>query len=134
MSKGETQYLVTFAAGIAAFWLAGQVALHISLRPIALAATARFITTLAIYGLIMAALAWLLYGRARTLKAVLIAAITAIILTALGAELLLHVVLQMIVGHAKASQQLGLFSFIAYLLYGLFFATAAAFGRRFTTR
>jgi|GEM_PF-5165565 len=130
MSKGEIQYFITFAVGIAAFWLSGQAASQVRDPHLGhfIAASLGLIVTLAVYGLGMAILALLLYGRSRTLKAVIAAAASAVVLAALGAQLLLHFVARLV----HTSRQVGYFTFVAFLLYGLFYVVSAAIGRRLT--
>ncbi len=128
MSKGEIQYLVTFAAGIAAFWLSGQAVAQLADPHLGhfIAEAWHLSVTLGVYGLCMAALAVLIYGRSRNAKAIIVAAVCAVILAAVGAQLLLH-----LIGLVHTKQDLGFFTFAAYLLYGLFYVVSAAVGRRF---
>lgn len=127
MSKGEIQYFITFAAGMAVFWLSGVVSAHLPiLSNHFLAQTAALLTAAAVYGFGMLLLSLGLYGSRRSTKAVLIATLVAVVLALVGAQVLVRLAAPFV--HNKFD--FGIFNFVAYFIYGLFYVVSAWAGRR----
>ena len=128
MSKAEIQFLVSFVAGMAVFFLSGQAAAHLPIMPSQLLAqVVGTIVSGGLYGLGAAMLAWFTLGADRSVKAVLIAAAVAIVLAELTAQFLLRA----IAGYFHGTTGLTMLMFVMYLLFGLYYVFAGLIARRF---
>ena len=127
MSKGEIQFLISFAAGMAAFWLSGKAAAALPVMPNHMLALISGIAVSAlVYGLGAAVLAWLVLGSERSLKAVLGAGIVAIVL----AEITAQALVPMAAGFVRSQATLAVLMFVLYLLFGLFYVLSNLVARR----
>jgi hypothetical protein len=129
MSKGEVQFLVSFAAGMLGFWLSGKAA---SSLPVisnhALSTIVGFTAGALVYGLGMAVVAWFVMGAKRSLRGILVAAVLATALAEVTAQWLLR----LLIGAVHISDQTGLavLMFGLYLCFGLFYVVSLLVGRR----
>ena len=129
MSKGEVQFLISFAAGMLGFWLSGKAA---SSLPVIsnhlLSSIVAFTAGALVYGLGMAVVAWFVLGARRSLKGILAAAMLAMILAEVTAQWLLRV----IVGAVHINDQTGLaiLMFGLYLCFGSYYVVSLIVGRR----
>jgi hypothetical protein len=129
MSKGEIQYFLTFAAGIAAFWLGGQAVAHLGFpHDRLLAQTLARATILAVYGAGLALLLTFTLGAQRSLKGIVIATVSIMALALLVAISLVHVT----AGHIHTQVELGLFTLVYYVIYGLLYVLGGVIARRFS--
>lgn len=127
MSKGEIQFIVSFVLGMAFFWLSGKATTL--LPPVsnqALAQTVGIAVSAGVYGLGMAGLAAITLGAKRSLKAILLAAVLAMVL----AELTAQFVLKALVPIAQGNNGLAILMFILYLLFGLYYVAGNFTARR----
>lgn len=127
MSKGEIQFIVSFVLGMAFFWLSGKATA--SLPPISnqmLAQTVGILVSAGVYGLGMAALTAVTLGAKRSLKAILVAAVVAMVL----AELTAQVLLRALVGYVHNNNGLAVLMFVLYLLFGLYYVVGNLIARR----
>ena len=126
MSKGEVQYFLMFAMGIAAFWVSGFVAGMLPAMHGVMAMIAGLAATLAVYGLSFGVLELVLLGRERSLKAVGIATAVVAMLALAAAQLLTKIA----AGHIHNQLDLGFLTFALYLFYGFFYVIGNTIARR----
>lgn len=126
MSKAEIQYFLMFIAGIAFFWVAGLAVPYLPVLSNSLAGIEGLVVTLAIYTLGFALLLLFTLGGHRSSKAIAItAAIVAVL--ALAAAKLIVVVGN---GHIHSQVDLGLLTFVSYVLYGAFYVIGNTVAQR----
>ncbi len=119
-------YLLTFTAGMAAFWISGKAPVLLPhLQPRSLAIAAGMTVTAGVYGLGMLALALLVTRRLG--RAALIATVIAIVL-GIGAA---QAISQLAAGHIHNRTDVAVATFALYLCYGAIYALALAIGRKF---
>jgi hypothetical protein len=127
-SSADIQFLLTFALGMAAFWLSGRLPgyLPVGLLPHNYLASfiVNLVLALIIYGAVMFGWAWLILGSRRSLKSALAAGIVAIVL-GLASSLALTALAQ-----HHLNIPLALLAFILYLVYGIYFVIGWAVARR----
>jgi len=119
-------YLITFAAGMAAFWLSGHASI-LALQNIhthGLRTAAGLIVTGGVYGLGMLILASAVMRRLG--KGAIIATVAAVAL-GLGAA---QVIVRLAAGHIHTNTGLGLLTFALYMCYGLIYVVSLAAARR----
>jgi hypothetical protein len=120
-SSSDFKFLLTFVAGMGAFWLSGHLPQYLPLQQLT---TNRptlvmigLVLALAIYSLSMFIWSWLVLGRSRDLKPPLMATVAAFAL-ALATSLTLTYTT---IGAPKDKNGLVILVFVLYLLYGLYF-------------
>ncbi|HVQ44504.1 MAG TPA: hypothetical protein VMT30_06065 [Candidatus Saccharimonadia bacterium] len=119
-------YLLTFAAGMAAFWAGGHAS---RLLPVmknhGLALAAGLVVTAGIYGLGLFVIS--LLATRRLGRGVLIATIVAVALGLAAAQ----GIVRLAAGHIHTKTDLGLLTFVLYLCYGAIYALSLAIARKF---
>lgn len=127
MSKAEIQFLISFVLGMAFFWLSGKATALLPVMNNQLLAQIVGITVSAgVYGLGMAALAAVTLGAKRSLKAILVAAVIAMVLAEVTAQFLLKALVPI----AQGNNGLAILMFILYLLFGLYYVAGNFTARR----
>jgi len=127
MSKGEIQFIVSFVLGMAFFWLSGKATGSLpAINNPTLALVVGIIASALVYGLGMAILAAITLGAKRSLKAILVAAVIAMVL----AELTAQVLLRPLAGFVHNNTGLAVLMFVLYLLFGLYYVVAGLIARR----
>jgi len=123
----DVLYLVTFAAGMLAFWASGHasvLALH-SVHSRSLYGVLSLVVTGGVYGLGMLILSLVVLRRLG--KGVVISTLAAIAL-GLGAA---QIIVRLAVGHVHTTNGVAMLTFGLYMCYGLIYVASLALGRRF---
>jgi hypothetical protein len=120
-------YLLTFALGMAAFWISGHVSLLLThgVKDHTAYVVLGLVATGGVYGLGMFALA--LAVQRRLGLGVVLATGLAVGLGLLAAQLILRAALALLHGPSA----IGILTFVLYLVYGGIYAVSLAVGRRF---
>lgn len=127
MSKGEIQFIVSFVLGMAFFWLSGKATSSLPvMNNQVLALTVGIIASALVYGAGMAVLAAVTLGAKRSLKAILVATVIAMVL----AELTAQVLLRPLAGFVHNNTGLAFLMFVLYLLFGLYYVVSGLIARR----
>jgi hypothetical protein len=123
----DLQYLLTFAAGMGAFWLSGQAS---TLLPVVkdrgLSMALGMVVTAAVYGLGMALWTFVLLRRRALVKPLLVATVLAVVLGILAAQL----ILRLAAGQITTMMHLGLLTFALYLCYGTIYLIGLAVAKK----
>ncbi len=126
LTSSDLFYLLTFALGMAAFWLSGKAS---QLLPVVSDRTASIAmglgSTAAVYGLGMLALS--LAVTRRFGRPVIISTVLAIILGLAAAQVIVRVFAPMV----HSNNGVGLLTFGLYLCYGVIYVVGLAVARRF---
>ncbi|HEY2004016.1 MAG TPA: hypothetical protein VGH44_02780 [Candidatus Saccharimonadia bacterium] len=118
MSKGEIQFIVSFVAGMAFFWLSSKASTFVPvMNSQLLAETLGIVISAVVYGFGIAILTTITLGAKRSFKAIIVATVIAMVLAELTAQLLVRLV----AGSIHNTTQLTLFMFVMYLLFGLYY-------------
>jgi hypothetical protein len=123
-------YLLTFTAGMAAFWISGHASRLIlqSVEIPALHSVLGIVATGGVYGLGMLMLSILVMRRLS--KGAVIATVLAIGLGLVTAQ----IIVRLATGHVNNTAGLGLLTFVLYMCYGAIYALSLAAGRRFSKK
>ncbi len=127
LMASDTLYFLTFAAGMAAFWLSGHasvLALH-NVKAVGLHPILGLVVTGGVYGFGMFLLALAVMRRAG--KGLLIATAMAIVLGYGAAQ----IIVRLAASHIHTPTGIGLLTFVLYLCYGGIYVASLAVGRRF---
>jgi hypothetical protein len=123
----DIQYLLTFAAGMGAFWLSGQASAYLPVvKDRGLSMILGMAATAAVYGLGMALWTFIMLRRRALVKPVVVATVLAVILALLSAQ----VILRLATGHVTTMMHLGLLTFALYLCYGTIYVIGLAVARK----
>ncbi len=129
-SSGDIKFVLTFAAGMAGFWLSGHLP---GLIPVQLYPHNYFavyviglLLALLIYGLGMVLWSWFMTGR-RALKPAFLSGVVVMILALITSLILTKTSL----GHVVTQGQLAVLAFVLYLVYGLYYVIGWGIASRF---
>jgi hypothetical protein len=123
----DVLYFLTFAAGMAAFWLSGHasvIALQ-AVKNVGLHSILGLIVTGGVYGLGMFLLGLAVLRRVN--KGLVIATVMTIILGYAAAQ----IIVRLAASHIHTTTGVGLLTFVLYLCYGAIYVASLAAGRRF---
>ena len=127
MSKAEIQFIVSCVLGMAFFWLSGKATAYLPvINNQMLAQIVGIIVSAGVYGLGMAGLAAVTLGAKRSLKGILVAAVVAMVLAELTAQVLLRALVPLVQGN----NGLAILMFILYLLFGLYYVVSGIVAKR----
>lgn len=129
-SSSDVKFLLTFVAGMGAFWLSGHLPQYLPLHQLTnnrpTLAVIGLVLALIIYALSMFIWSWLVLGRSRNLKPPLMATATTFVL-ALATSLTLTFTS---VGTPQNKNGVVILVFVLYLLYGLYFVVGWLMAKR----
>ncbi len=126
LMASDTTYFLTFAAGMAAFWLSGRAsALLPAMKNNGLAIASGLVVTGAVYGLGILVLSLVLLRHFG--KGTLVSTGMAVVLGLASAQ----VIVRLAAGHIHNRTDVALLTFVLYLCYGLIYVISLAAGRRF---
>lgn len=124
LSRGDILFFLTFALGMAGFWLGGHAGvLARQIGGPTLSTILSYTATVGVFALGMIVLAFVV---TRSIKATLVSALVA---TGLGL-VTSQVIIRLAIGHISTSQQVGILTFVLYLCYGFIYVAALAIGRK----
>jgi ACR3 family arsenite efflux pump ArsB len=127
-SSTDIQFLLTFVAGMAGFWLSGHLPSYLHLVIVLHSSLVTYALNLSIaaliYGLFMVIWTGIILGRRRALKPVLVAAILATVLGLVSSFALAWA------GAHHLNISFALLAFILYLAYGIYYVIGWTVARR----
>ncbi len=123
----DVLYLLTFAAGMAAFWISGHASVLVlqAVKNPGLNTVLGMVVTGGVYGLGMLMLSIIIMRRLS--KGAMVATILSVILGLIAAQ----VIVRLATGHVHNATGVGLLTFVLYLCYGAIYVASLAIGRRF---